>query len=285
MKKTTGLLVALVAGIIILGAAYVMTAGPLFDLQYRYSPGDTGMYATNMTFTVQNVTSGREMPVDKSVETGMEIAANSTAGRIVLVYRNLTLPDMANPASHATTGVLVEIISPHGHPLDGGSAEPFRSPETPGTLVFPEKPVRTGDRWNFSSTGEGSKTISSNLSLTWRTLSENQYTLSGWETITVPAGTFDCVRIVHTGSISADLNESVLGKPHAGYYRDAYSGTAWVDISKGFLVRSSYSSVISVISDGSDYSRGPDGIVIASMSVPVKTTTVLNRYVPGSTGL
>ena len=258
-------IIAILAGAVLLAGCTSPPGHPV-ELKYQVDPGQTLVYQTKTVVTGQNVS--------EDIRTiGMKIKS-SVAETIVW---DATIHSQS--INGTAVDMPVQIRTNSRGVIDTSAPEnllPVTSMMLPGTLVYPENPVRAGEIWQNSPGFNGTRVING-VPVEYRYAAQDTYTFQGNGTITVPAGTFACNRILHTGTSKITFTMQLDNKTVITTVDGKYSGENWVASDGGYLLKSDYTTDTATIIDTSSLTGDPLGLSMMGSTSQSRVTTELIR--------
>jgi len=257
-------IIAILAGSVLL-SGYTSSFGQPVELKYHVDPGQTLVYQTKTVITGQNPSEDIRTIDTKSVQA----AGDSLAWDTVIHSRSVngTAADTPLPFRTNSRGI-TETSNPDF--LSVAIMMP------PGTLVYPENPVRAGDSWQYSPVFNGTRMING-VQVEYRYAAQDTYTFEGNGTVTVPAGTFACNRILHTGTSRITFTMPLDNKTIITTLDGKYSGENWVAADTGYLLKSDYTRDATTIIDTSSMTGDPLGLSMMGSTSQSQVSTELLR--------
>ena len=261
----TGLaIIAILAGSALLSGCTSSPGQPV-ELKYHVDPGQTLVYQTKTVITGQNASEDIhtidmqvKSPAPETIVWDATIHAQSINGTAV-----------DTPLHFRTnTRGIVDISTQDFLPV--------MTMSLPGTLVFTENPVRAGECWQYSPVFNGTRMING-VQVEYRYAAQDTYTFEGNGTVTVPAGTFACNRILHTGTSRITFTMPLDNKTIITTLDGKYSGENWVAADTGYLLKSDYTRDATTIIDTSSMTGDPLGLSMMGSTSQSQVSTELLR--------
>ena len=262
----------IIAGILILAAAVFLagctgtSTSPTVDLKYRVDPGTLLEYQMQTDVSGANATTEIHT-IDMNVS---EIKGDGIVWDAVIKTQpvNGTTPVTPFRFSTDSRGILNN-VSPEKQIL-------VTMMVIPETLVYPEGPVRAGDRWQYSPAFNGTMNVSG-IPVEYRYTAQNTYTYLGNGTIAVPTGTFDCSNILQNGTSHLTFTMPIENKTVITSIDGTYTGDNWVRADNGYLISSDYETDTTTIIDASSMTGDPLGLSMIGSTSHSRTSVRLLR--------
>jgi len=266
MKQKYFLIIGvLVAAILVIAAAVLVLSPAPFDLKYRFVPGDNLSYQITTVDLSQNLSDTKDITMRViGADAGhftLEMALPSES-------RNRTHTEPPARFSYNERGILGSL------PLQKEMLT--SSAFMPNMLLYPEKPVRTGDTWQYSPSFNGTMNASS-LPVEYHFTASNSYAFKENGTIMTPTGTIPGARIAHTGTYDLTFSTSYENKMLSTTIKGKFSGDNWVSLEKGYLVTSEYDLETTTILDTSSAMNDPKGLALMGQTSKNRISTVMVR--------
>jgi hypothetical protein len=243
VKKSKILIgIAILAAIIIAIIVGFLLLRPKYEISYNYEPGEIYVYESKTTTYYLDYKIGTTIGKDR-VEV-LKADATEITLRHNLSQSFLPPQVLPNKSPQNSTMVYTEVITPKGKTKSidlewvyppqfesamGQSLEEQRITETTSYPAYPTEALPIGSEWEFPI--ELEQTLPNNSSL--KALGKNSCSLVDRETLTIPAGTFDCLKLIST----LHLEESVSAGNLTGKIEVLSEGLIWIDLKKGTQVK------------------------------------------------
>jgi hypothetical protein len=267
IKKITLTSLAIIAILVgsVLLAGCTSSPGQPVELKYYAGPGQTLVYQTKTVITGQNAS--------EDIHT-IEMQVRSPAPETIMWNATIHAQSINGTAVdtplhfRTTTRGIVDVSTPDFLPV--------MTMNLPGTLEFTENPVRAGESWQNSPGFNGTRMING-VKVEYRYAAQDTYTFEGNGTVTVPAGTFACNRILHTGTSRITFTMLLDNKTVITTLDGKYSGENWVAADTGYLLKSDYTNDATTIIDTSSMTGDPLGLSMMGSTSQSQVSTELLR--------
>ena len=139
-----------------------------------------------------------------------------------------------------------------------------------------DHPVRAGDTWQYTPAFNGTMNASG-IRADYQYTATDSFTYDKNGTVTVPAGSYECSHILHTGTSRLTFTMPMENKTVITVLEGTYSGDDWVMPENGFLVKSDYVWDTTTIFDTSSIMGDPLGLSMMGSTSHSSSSAVLQR--------